>query len=61
MHKHLDDKGFLAADKAKDMAGALKLFNEAWGKAVEEKNEDGKAFNDLLKAGKIPGKNPEKK
>jgi hypothetical protein len=61
MHKHLDDKGFMAADKAKKMDDALKLFNEAWGKAVLEKNADGTAFNDLLKAGKLPGKNPEKK
>jgi hypothetical protein len=61
MHKHLDDKGFMAADKEKKMDEALKLFNEAWGKAVQEKNADGTAFNDLLKAGKLPGKNPEKK
>src|SRR4029078_2814857 len=61
MHKHLDDKGFMAADKAKEMDKALKLFTEAWGKAVQEKNADGKAFDDLLKAGKLPGKNPEKK
>jgi hypothetical protein len=43
------------------MDDALKLFNEAWGKAVMEKNADGQTFNDLLKAGKNPGKNPEKK
>jgi hypothetical protein len=61
MHKHLDDKGFLAADKAKDMAGALKLLNEAWGKAIEEKNADGTKYIDLIKEGKNPGKNPEKK
>jgi hypothetical protein len=61
MHKHLDDKGFMAADKAKKMDDALKLFNEAWGKAVLEKNADGTTFNELLKAGKLPGKNPEKK
>jgi hypothetical protein len=61
MHKHLDDKGFMAADKAKKMDEALKLFNEAWGKAVLEKNADGQTFNDLLKEGKNPGKNPDKK
>jgi len=61
VHKHLDDKAFMAADKAKDSETALKLFSEAWGKAVQEKNADGKAFDELLKAGKLPGKNPEKK
>jgi hypothetical protein len=60
MHKHLDDKGFMAADKEKKMDEALKLFNEAWAKAVEEKNADGMTFNELLKAGKLPGKNPAK-
>ena len=72
VHKHLDDKAFMAADKAKFAATdeaakahqnaiALKLFAVAWGQAVQEKNEAGKVFNDLLKAGKLPGKNPEKK
>jgi hypothetical protein len=60
MHKHLDDKAFMAADKAKDKATAVKLFADAWTKAVQEKNEDGKAFDELLKAGKLPGKNPPK-
>ena len=61
MHKHLDDKGFMAADKAKDEAGALKLFSEAWTKAIADKNEAGQTYDELLKAGKLPGKNPEPK
>ena len=61
MHKHLDDKAFMAADKAKDDATALKLFNEAWGKAIVDKNEAGQTYAELLKAGKLPGKNPEPK
>jgi hypothetical protein len=67
MHKHLDDKAFMAADKAakdnkdpKETEKAVKLFADAWAKAVQEKNEDGKQFNELLKEGKLPGKNPPK-
>lgn len=67
VHKHLDDKAFMAADKAakdnkdpKEAEKALKLFADAWAKAVQEKNEEGKQFDELLKAGKLPGKNPEK-
>lgn len=61
MHKHLNDKEFMAADKARDEMTALKLFTEAWGKAVQEKNAEGKLYADLIKAGKLPGTNPEKK
>src|SRR4051812_27350790 len=72
VHKHLDDKAFMAAEKAKKEAMdaknedeikkqndiALKLFVAAWDKAIQEKNEEGQAFAELLKAGKLPGKNP---
>ena len=57
MHKVLDDKGFMMAHKEKDAAKALKLFNEAWSKAIEEKNADGEKYGDLIRAGKLPGKN----
>jgi hypothetical protein len=56
-HKHLNDKAFMAAHKAKNAAEALKLFNEAWGKTIEDKNGDGKAYGDVIKAGQLPGKN----
>ncbi len=57
MHKHLDDKGFQAAEKAKNVEKAKELFLEAWDKAVEEKNADGQQFGEIIKAGKLPGKN----
>lgn len=60
MHKHFAHKEFMAADKAKDEKTALKVFTEAWNKAVQEKNAEGKLYADLIKAGKIPGTNPEK-
>lgn len=68
MHKYLDDKAFMAADKASKEATeekakaeaktkAAELFLSAWSKATAEKNADGKPFADLIKEGKIPGKN----
>jgi hypothetical protein len=57
VHKHLDDKAFMAAHKAKNSEEALRLLNEAWGKTVEEKNADGKSYGELMKAGQLPGKN----
>lgn len=68
VHKHLDDKSFMAADKASKEATddkvkaeakskATTLFLSAWSKASADKNADGKAFGDLIKEGKIPGKN----
>ena len=68
VHKHLDDKAFMAADKASkestdDKAKAeaktkaAELFLTAWTRAATEKNADGKAFGELIKEGKIPGKN----
>ena len=68
VHKHLDDKAFMAADKAgkeaadekgktEGKAKAKELFLASWNKAAAEKNAEGKAFGDLIKDGKIPGKN----
>lgn len=68
VHKHLDDKSFMAADKASKeatddkakaeaKAKATELFLSAWSKAAADKNADGKAFGDLIKDGKIPGRN----
>lgn len=68
VHKHLDDKAFMAADKAgkeaadekgkaEGKAKAKALFLTAWEKASADKNADGKTFGDLIKEGKIPGKN----
>lgn len=68
VHKHLDDKAFMAADKASKegadekakadgKAKATELFLTAWSKAAADKNADGKAFGELIKEGKIPGKN----
>jgi hypothetical protein len=57
MHKSVDLKAFKTAMKDKDNAAMLKLFKEGYGKAVAEKNADGKAFGELIKAGTLPGKN----
>ncbi len=57
MHKTLDDKAFMAAEEAKDSKEAQRLFVEAWNKAIETKNADGKTYAELLKAGLLPGKN----
>ena len=52
--KHRD---FQAAHKDKKNDEAMKLFKEAWDKAVKEKNADGKVFEEFIKEGKLPGKN----
>ena len=57
MHKHLNDKAFLAAEKEKNAEEARKLFLEAWDKAIGEKNAEGKSYGDIIKSGKLPGKN----
>ena len=57
MHKHLNDKEFLTLHKDKKSAEALKLIKDAWDKAAAEKNADGQSFGELIKAGKLPGKN----
>lgn len=56
-HKVFDDKSFRDAHKSKDKEAAAKHFKEAWEKAIKEKNADGVVFGDLIKDGKLPGKN----
>jgi hypothetical protein len=57
VHKHLKHKEFMALHKEKKSAEAMKLFKDAWEKAAAEKNADGQTFGELIKAGKLPGKN----
>ncbi|HUE72235.1 MAG TPA: hypothetical protein VMP01_15230 [Pirellulaceae bacterium] len=57
MHKHLKHKEFMALHNEKKSAEAMKLFKDAWEKAAAEKNADGQTFGELIKAGKLPGKN----
>jgi hypothetical protein len=56
-HDRFKPKDFQAADKAKNTAEAMKVFKDAWEKSIKEKNADGKVFGDLIKEGKLPGKN----
>lgn len=56
-HDRFKHKDFSAAHKEKKTEEAMKLFKEAWEKSITEKNADGKVFGDLIKEGKIPGKN----
>ena len=56
-HDRFKPKEFSAADKAKNTEEATKIFKDAWEKSVKEKNADGKVFGDLIKEGKLPGKN----
>lgn len=57
MHDHLKHKEFLALHKDKKRAEALKLLQDAWKKAEAEKNAEGVSYGELIKAGKLPGKN----
>ncbi len=57
MHDRFEHKKFSAADKEKKTDEAMKVFKEAWEKSVKEKNADGILFSDLIKEGKLPGKN----
>lgn len=56
-HKHLDDKKFQMLVKGKMKADAQTLIKEAWEKAGGEKNAAGETYGELIKAGKLPGKN----
>ena len=56
-HDRFKPKDFQAADKAKNTEEALKVFKAAWEKSITEKNADGKVYFDLIKEGKLPGKN----
>ena len=56
-HDRFKPKDFQTANKEKKTEEATKIFKETWEKAVKEKNADGKVYLDLIKEGKIPGKN----
>ena len=56
-HDRFKHKDFTAADKDKKTEEAMKLFKDAWEKSILEKNADGKVYGDLIKEGKLPGKN----
>lgn len=56
-HDRFQHKEFTAADKEKKTEEAMKLFKDAWEKSVKEKNAEGKEFLELIKEGKLPGKN----
>ncbi len=56
-HDRFKPKDYKAANEAKDTALSMKIFKEAWEKSVTEKNADGKVYLDLIKEGKLPGKN----
>lgn len=57
MHDRFKHKDFTAAHKEKKTEEAMKIFKDAWDKSVKEKNADGKVYLDLIKEGKLPGKN----
>jgi len=56
-HDRFKPKDFQAADKEKKTEDAMKVFKAAWEKSITEKNADGAVYGDLIKAGKLPGKN----
>jgi hypothetical protein len=56
-HDRFKPKDFKAADMEKKTEDAMKIFKAAWEKSVIEKNVDGKVYGDLIKEGKLPGKN----
>jgi hypothetical protein len=56
-HDRFKHKDFTAADEAKKHEEAMKIFKDAWEKSVIEKNAEGKVYLELIKAGKLPGKN----
>ena len=56
-HDRFKPKDFKAADMEKKTDDAMKVFKDAWEKSIIEKNADGKVYGDLIKAGKLPGKN----
>jgi hypothetical protein len=62
IHKNFKHRDFTAAHKlAKDNPAeatkALQIIVDALNKAQTQKNADGQVYGDLLKAGKLPGKN----
>jgi hypothetical protein len=57
IHKNFNDKEFKTAVKEKDEEKATEILKAAWAKSVDQKNADGKTFAELVKEGKLPGKN----
>ena len=62
VHKYFKHRDFNKADKlgqdsAEEKAKARQLLADALMKAAQEKNGDGVSYGDLIKAGKLPGKN----
>lgn len=56
-HDRFKHKDFTAANKDGKTDEAMKIFKDAWEKSVTEKNAGGQVFGDLIKEGKLPGKN----
>jgi hypothetical protein len=56
-HRDFNKADKLGKDNPEEAAKAKKLLAEALEKTDAEKNADGKAFGDLIKAGQLPGKN----
>jgi len=56
-HDRFKPKDFSTADKDGKTEDAMKIFKETWEKSIKEKNVDGKVYFDLIKEGKLPGKN----
>lgn len=56
-HDRFKPKDFKAAEKEMKKDDAMKIFKAAWEKSILEKNADGKVYGDLIKDGKLPGKN----
>ncbi len=56
-HDAFKHRDFTAAHKEKKTEEAMKVFKAGWDKAIKEKNAEGKVFEDLIKEGKLPGKN----
>jgi len=56
-HDRFENKKYKKAQEDKNAEEALKLFKAAWDKSIVEKNADGKVYGELIKAGKLPGKN----
>jgi hypothetical protein len=62
VHKHFKHRDFNKADKlgqdnAEEKAKARQLLADALSKAAQEKNSEGIAYGEIIKAGKLPGKN----
>lgn len=61
VHDNFKHRDFTAADKAKsdpaEAAKAKKLIADALVAAEALKNADGQVYGELIKAGKLPGKN----